>query len=129
MSGKRNEVREQALCNLEFLLVNLGRNQATAERLIGIYLQNYPLLCQRLTEAVQNDDRAGLRDALHDIRSSCVLFSGQACVDQARQFEAIARDETIPINKADWNLLTTALCDCLQGMADELRAYLRQAAE
>lgn len=124
MSGEQAKPEGTGLCNLEFLLVNLGRNRVTAERLIELYLQNYPVLCQRLQHAVQQDDRTALRDALHDIRSSCVLFSGQECVDQARTFEAAVRDESQAAKREEWTLLTASLCNCLQRMADELKAYL-----
>lgn len=122
MSESGSSGEDESLCNLEYLLVNLGRNQATADRLIRMFLENAPALNQRLTDAVERGDRAALKDALHDIRSSCVLFSGNRCVELARQFEIAMRQEPrFPGNgQSDWQTLAASLCGCVQGMVKEL---------
>ncbi len=124
MSGSSGNEGGESLCNLEYLLVNLGRNQATADRLIGLFLENSPALCQRLMEAVERADRFAIKDALHDIRSSCVLFSGHQCVDLARNFEIALRDDQRASNggHAEWQVMANAVCACVQRMADELGA-------
>lgn len=126
MSGSGGSGEGESLCNLEYLLVNLGRNQATADRLIRLFLDNSPALCQRLLDAVERGDRAAVKDALHDIRSSCVLFSGHRCVDLARNFEVALRDEQRFSNggHSEWQTMASAVCACVQGMADELGAYV-----
>lgn len=115
-------------CNLEYLLVNLGRNQATAERLILLFLDNAPVLCRRLEEAAMQVDLPAMKDTLHDIRSSCVLFSGHRCVDQARDIEYAVREQlartSVEKTAVDWRLMIAPLCECIQSMTEELKVYL-----
>lgn len=117
-------------CNLEYLLVNLGRNQATAERLILLFLDNAPVLCRRLEEAAMHGDLPALKNTLHDIRSSCVLFSGHQCVDQARNIEHAVREQlakaSVEKTAVDWRLMIAPLCECMQSMSGELKAYLAE---
>ncbi len=126
MVGSSAKEGDESLCNLEYLLVNLGRNQATADRLIRLFLENSPALCQRLMEAVERGDRLAIKDALHDIRSSCVLFSGHQCVDLARKFEVALRDDQRSSNggHAEWQAMAESLCACVQRMAGELGAHV-----
>ena len=128
MSESGCNQKNNCICNLEYLLVNLGRNQAAAERLIHIFLDNAPTLCLRLEDAAMKVDLPALKDVLHDIRSSCVLFSGQLCVDQARYIEQVIREhllETPVSNPAtDWRSMSESLIVCIQCMASELKAYL-----
>jgi len=126
MVGSSDIEGDESLCNLEYLLVNLGRNQATADRLIRLFLENSPALCQRLMAAVARGDRVAVKDALHDIRSSCVLFSGHRCVDLARKFEVALREDQQSSNggHAEWQAMAESLCACVQRMADELSAYV-----
>ena len=126
MVGSGDIEGDESLCNLEYLLVNLGRNQATANRLIRLFLENSPALCQRLMEAVERGDRVAVKDALHDIRSSCVLFSGHCCVDLAKKFEVALRDDQRSANggHAEWRAMATSLCACVQRMADELGTHI-----
>ncbi|MBT9523457.1 MAG: Hpt domain-containing protein [Dechloromonas sp.] len=115
-------------CNLEYLLVNLGRNRAAAERLIHIFLENAPTLCRRLEKAAVLGDLPALRDVLHDIRSSCVLFSGNRCLDQARDIEQLVREHLLeaPIGRSvpDWSSMSVPLVMCIQCMEAELADFL-----
>jgi len=126
MSERGSNQGDGSLCNLEYLLVNLGRNQAMAERLIRLFLETYPGLCQRLLEAAGIGDRSVLKDTLHDIRSSCVLFSAHQCVELARDFEQALRDETPQAGNGEWISMATSLCTLIQCMAMELNAHLAQ---
>lgn len=115
-------------CNLDYLMVNLGRNEATAMRLVGLFLENYPALSERLAQAVDAGDNVALLDALHDIRSSCVLFSGHRCVDLAKSFEESVRDHMERADcgevGSDWKLLADSLAACMHCMASEMQAFL-----
>lgn len=115
-------------CNLEYLLVNLGRNQAAAERLIHLFLESAPALCQRLQGAAAQGDLRALKDVLHDIRSSCVLFSGNRCLDQAREIEELVREQLLesPTGQAatNWPAKAASLVLCIQSMAVELKNFL-----
>ncbi|WP_295009459.1 Hpt domain-containing protein [uncultured Dechloromonas sp.] len=114
-------------CNLDYLLQNLGRNEETAKRLAGLFLENYPGLLERMMQALRAGDRPALKNALHDIRSSCVLFSGHHCVDIARRFEESLREHASQaeamLAKDDWELMAETLCNCLSCMASEMKAY------
>lgn len=117
-------------CNLDYLLVNLGRNEATAVRLVGIFLENYPVLSQRMRDALDSGDLIALRDALHDVRSSCVLFSGQRSVSLARNFEDAVRTviaqggaEEIP---CEWAAMADSLSNYMRCMAEEMKVFLAE---
>jgi HPt (histidine-containing phosphotransfer) domain-containing protein len=114
-------------CNLDYLLQNLGRNEETAMRLVGLFLENYPGLLERMKLALEATDHAALRNALHDIRSSCVLFSGHHCVDLAKRFEDSVRmhpgrDDALRA-KDHWASMADALCNCLNCMAAEMKSH------
>lgn len=117
-----------SFCNLDYLMVNLGRNEATAVRLVGLFLENYPTLSERLSQAVEAGDSAALLDVLHDIRSSCVLFSGHRCVDLAKNFEESVRDHMEQAHsgdaRGDWSVLAESLAACMHCMALEMKAFL-----
>lgn len=114
-------------CNLDYLLQNLGRNEETAKRLAVLFLENYPGLLERMQSALKAGDRKLLRNALHDIRSSCVLFSGHHCVELARCFEASVRERASQADamlaSEDWVLMADTLCHCLSCMGAEMKAY------
>lgn len=116
------------ICDLEYLLVNLGRNRATADRLCQLFLDNAPVLCGRLAKAAAEADLNSLKVVLHDIRSSCVLFSGHRCVDGAREVESLVREQILlelPNRPTvDWCEKTVSLINCVQCMAEELQSYL-----
>lgn len=130
MSGKGSDQGCEKYCDLEYLLVNLGRNQATAERLIRMFLENAPLLCARLDGASGAGDLAVIRDTLHDIRSSCVLFSGHRCVSQAREIELVVREylaHGAPVDLSiDWRSMCAPVIECVGCMLAELEAYLAE---
>ena len=118
----------ECFCNLDYLMVNLGRNEATTMRLVGIFLENYPLLTQRMHASLECGDYPVLRDVLHDIRSSCVLFSGQHCVDLARGFEDAVRRHLDQgdgfVSPDEWKATADSLADCMRGMAAEMTQFL-----
>lgn len=130
MSEKSNDQVRVSYCDLEFLLVNLGRNQVTAERLIRMFLENAPLLCSQLEKAARQGDLANIRDSLHDIRSSCVLFSGHLCVSQAREIEHFVREQLSGAVSSDqsmeWYSRCAPVIECVRCMVSELEAYLAE---
>ena len=79
-------------CNLDYLLINLGRNEEAAKRLVHLFLDNYPNLIGRLDESLANQDLPTLQRVVHDIRGSCVLFSARDCLDQTHRIENMLRD-------------------------------------
>lgn len=133
MSERGSNQKGGKLCNPEYLLVNLGRSQATADRLIRLFLGTYPALCQRLEEAAARGDLPALKDTLHDIRSSCVLFSGHQCVDLARDIEQVVREQlsqaSVDNSAVDWCAMVASLGERMQCMAAELTAYLAERGD
>lgn len=117
-------------CNLDYLLQNLGRNEETAKRLAGLFLVNYPRLLERMLLALSAGDHPALKNALHDIRSSCVLFSGHHCVDIARSFEDSLRKHASQADAMsageNWESMAETLCNCLSCMASEMKAYFEE---
>lgn len=117
-----------SFCNLDYLMVNLGRNEATAMRLVGLFLENYPVLSERLSLALEAGDYAALLDALHDIRSSCVLFSGYRCVNLVKSFEESIRDHMERTNsgdiRGDWKVIAESLMACMHCMASEMSLFV-----
>lgn len=115
-------------CNVEYLQVKLGSNSAAADRLVQIFIESSPLLCQRLEVASQKRDLLALKDVLHDIRSSCALFSATRCIDQARHMEQLVREHLLESREVrsvpDWRSISAPLILCIQCMSSELAAYL-----
>lgn len=120
---------EGGYCNLDYLLQNLGRNEETAIRLVGLFLENYPGLLEQMMLALNTGDHAALRNALHDIRSSCVLFSGHHCVDIAKRFEDSVRKHATKgdamLAEENWESMAEALGNCLNFMASEMKNYFK----
>lgn len=119
-------------CNLDYLLQNLGRNEETSRRLARLFLENYPVLLERMLLALKAGDHPSLKNTLHDIRSSCVLFSGHHCVDIARRFEDSLREHATQADAMlandDWELMAETLCHCLNCMASEMKAYFEDSS-
>ncbi len=128
MSDLGFKQQDGGFCNLDYLMVNLGRNEATTMRLVGLFLENYPALSERLNLALDVGDNVAILDALHNIRSSCVLFSGHRCVDLAKTFEESVRDhvEGTPSSDivAEWKLMAESLTACMHCMASEMKVFL-----
>lgn len=127
MSFEDQPGEQTGLCNLDYLLVNLGRNQTTARRLVSLFLDHYGPLCERMERAAAEGNLAMLKDALHDIRSSCVLFSASECVDLARSIEDLLRDRLHDdgwLPPVDWVQKALELRRCMDRMAQELAQYL-----
>jgi len=120
--------REKPVCNLEYLLINLGRNHAAALRLVRIFLDNYPLLMGRLEEAVNKADWPAVKDAAHDIRSSCVLFSADIAVTHAKAIESILHQHADDPEHVNWSEKIAALRIALQRVAEELHHYLESSS-
>lgn len=120
-------------CNLDFLEISLGRNRATALRLVGLFLDSYPSLVRRLEEAMSASDFERLGQVVHDIRGNCVLFSAQECLAQTIRMEGLLR-RTAPRNDqseggADWESEVAALRSALERMTGELNAYLASGSK
>ena len=124
---ERSAQQPEGFCNLDYLVVHLGRNEATAMHLVDLFLEHYPVLAQRMLAALEADDYAGLRDAVHEIRSNCVLFSGHHCVDLAKGFEDSIRQHLEQGDgadtRSDWRPMVEALTNCLHCMANEMRTF------
>ena len=113
------------VCNLEYLLVNLGRNHQAATRLVRLFLENHPKLEARLDDAVVRLDPCALKDVVHDVRSSCVLFSARETVEIAREIEqSLHTTEHAPA----WHAQVERLKKALGRVAAELRTYVADEA-
>lgn len=121
MSDRDAPGQERQACNLEYLLVNLGRNRHAATRLAQLFLEHYPRLVARLDDAVVRLDPIALKDVVHDVRSSCVLFSAQDTVEIAREIEQClhAAEPT-----TTWYGRVDRLKQALAKVAAELETYL-----
>lgn len=117
-----------ACCNLDYLLINLGRNEEAARRLVGLFLENYPNLVWRLDESLMHRDLGALQRVVHDIRGSCVLFSAREALEQTHRIENLLRDcpanNELGSNGVDWDVELRELRESLARMADELKHYL-----
>ena len=119
-------------CNLDYLLINLGRNEEAAKRLVHLFLDNYPNLIGRLDESLVKQDLPTLQRVVHDIRGSCVLFSARECLDETHRIENMLRDSLAHNeggdNGIDWNIELLALRESLARMVNELKRYLGDRA-
>ncbi len=115
-------------CNLDFLETSLGRNRATALRLVGLFLDSYPQLLRRLHEAVAANDLERLCQVVHDIRGNCVLFSAQECLSKTVRLEVALRAAlkgTLAASgeSVDWAAEVADLQRSLERIAVDLREY------
>ena len=112
--------------HLDYLRINLGRSEAAVQRLVGLFLMNYGELLQRVRETAAAAELPALQSAVHDLRSNCVLFSAERCIQQARKIETALRDalsEGGAHNTLDWVAEAEVLCRCVEMMSQELRRY------
>lgn len=120
---------EEKACNLDYLLGNLGGNKGAAKRLVGMYLGNHANLLQNFDQAVERRNLLEVRQIVHDIRGSCVLFSANRCLDLARRIEEALRgplEGVVGKNGAlpDWVVDCTQLHDALEAMAVVLHDFM-----
>lgn len=122
---------DRPCCNLDFLEVSLGRNRKTAIRLVGMFVEGYPGMLQRLEVSLAGRDLAGLGRVLHDIRGNCVLFSAQECLAQTIRLEGLLRTVSASSgsapNSINWQAEGSALQAALERLHGELCAYLSAA--
>ena len=117
---------ENRLCHLDYLRINLGRSEAAVQRLVALFLMNYGELLQRVRETAVAAELPALQSAVHDLRSNCVLFSAERCIQQARKIETALRDalsDSGAHDALDWVAEAEVLCRCVETMSQELRRY------
>jgi HPt (histidine-containing phosphotransfer) domain-containing protein len=128
MNNKNHVKTEGGCCSLDYLLNNLGRNEAAAKRLVSLFVEHFPNLVQRLDESVKTPDLHALQQAVHDIRGNCVLFSAHECLEQARRIETGLHDHfadnTAGQAGIDWFAEALALRRSLEKMVDELKGFI-----
>ena len=126
MDHKNHGQTEGSCCSLDYLLINLGRNEAAAKRLVRLFLEHYPNLVQRLDDSVKTHDLHALQQAVHDIRGNCVLFSAHDCLERARRIETGLHNHRAG-NKGDgidWLAEALVLRQALENMVAELKRFL-----
>lgn len=128
MSDSIDNRHSGQVCNLDYLLVNLGRNQAAALRLIHLFIDNYPQLIARLDDAAKACNVSALRDVVHDIRGSCVLFSAHQSVELARELEYVLFCHKGDGQTVNWTLKAGPLRDSLELVRAELAQYLENSS-
>jgi HPt (histidine-containing phosphotransfer) domain-containing protein len=119
-------------CSLDYLLVNLGRNEQAAKRLVQLFLDNVPNLVERLEVSARNGDLQALQSVVHDVRGHCVLFSAHQCLEKSRFLENALRD-TLDGKQTwsqgiDWNLEAAELRQLMQQVAVDLDICLISSA-
>lgn len=126
MGQKKNEQSVGVYCSLDYLLLNLGGNEAAARRLIRLFLEHYPNLVRKLDDALRHSDPKALKQAVHDIRGNCVLFSAQECLDRAKEIEGLIQEHSAlgTTGQVDWDIALADLRESLARMVSELSFYL-----
>ena len=117
---------ENRLCHLDYLRINLGRSEAAVQRLVGLFLMNYDEMLQRVRDTAAAGELPALQSAVHDLRSNCVLFSAERCIQQARKIETALRDALSDggaHDALDWVAEAEILCCCVETMLKEMRHY------
>lgn len=114
------ERRIADLCDMDYLLESLAGNRAMVEKLAGLFLDSYPGLVRELGQALARSDLAALRQIVHNIRGSCVLFSVGPGLALAGRLENELPDQPGPDLAAD----CARLNGILEGMAQELGQFI-----
>ena len=111
-------------CSLDYLLVNLGRNELAAKRLVQLFLDSVPNLVERLEMSARNGDLHALQSVVHDVRGHCVLFSAHQCLEKSRFLENALRDalegSQTWSSEIDWNVEAADLRQLMQQVAVDL---------
>lgn len=119
-------------CSLDYLLVNLGRNELAAKRLVQLFLDNVPNLVERLEKSAKNGDLHTLQSVVHDVRGHCVLFSAHECLEKSRFLENALRDalegNRTWSHEIDWNLEAADLCRLMRQVEADLAICLAGSA-
>jgi HPt (histidine-containing phosphotransfer) domain-containing protein len=97
------------------------------KRLVNMYLSNHPQLLEKLQLAIEQEDLRGIRQVVHDVRGSCVLFAAERCLALARDvddalsvslvIDGAGNSDSVPA----WRRDALALLDALEVMAVELQ--------
>ena len=111
------------VCNLDYLLGNLGRNREAANRLVQLFLDSHPGLMDRLLCAAGDGDISALRNVVHEIRGSCVLFSAHEAVALARELEYLLHAHRDNGTDIDWLASSQPLRESLKAVYAELQRY------
>lgn len=115
-------------CSLDYLLVNLGRNELAAKRLVQLFLDNVPNLVERLEMSARNGDLHALQSVVHDVRGHCVLFSAHRCLEKSRFLENALRDalegNQTWSHEIDWNMEAADLSRLVQQVVVDLAICL-----
>jgi HPt (histidine-containing phosphotransfer) domain-containing protein len=119
-------------CSLDYLLVNLGRNELAAKRLVQLFLDNVPNLVERLEVSARNGDLHALQSVVHDVRGHCVLFSAHQCLEKSRFLENALRDalegNQTWSHEIDWSLEAADLCQLVRQVVVDLGICLANGA-
>ena len=111
-------------CSLDYLLVNLGRNELAAKRLVQLFLDNVPSLVERLEVSARNGDLHALQSVVHDVRGHCVLFSAHQCLEKSRFLENALRDalegNQTWSQEIDWSVEAADLSQLVQQVVVDL---------
>ncbi len=83
--------------------------------------------------ALETGDDAGLRDAVHEVRSNCVLFPVIVAliwrrVLRTRYVRHLEQGDGVE-RQSDWRPMVEALSNCLHCMAAEMRVFLANKPE
>jgi len=111
------------VCNLDYLLGNLGRNRAVANRLVQLFLDGYAGLMERFLRAASEGDMQAMRNVVHEIRGSCVLFSAHEAVALARELEYLLHAHRDNGTDIDWLARSQPMRDSLNAVYAELKRY------
>ena len=132
MDAKDSAGREGACCNLDYLVTNLGRNEAAARRLVQIFLDSSPGLVDRLVVYAEKGDLPRLLHVVHDIRGHCTLFSAAECLEKTRFLERALRGlvagEGLVYADLDWVAESAELRRLLEHVVAELTAFIARPA-
>lgn len=107
-------------CDVTHLLQTLAGNRMAARKLAQMFLDLYPGKIVLIDAALQAEDPVALRRVVHDLRSSCAMFSATDCLALASRLEASLLERTDSNVADDCARLKSALTD----VAEELRRFL-----
>lgn len=101
-----------------------GEDRSFASTTMGIYMRDAPVLAQKVLEAIQNEDNAGLASHAHALKGITGYFTRENLYNVFLDLETLGRDGGLPLQSVHALGLYAAADSLLREMLLSMQNYL-----